>query len=94
MSNPKPISENQYNRITAQQWRGRPVITLQEISTFGGFTYPIGSRALIVGKNSGFQIKGEPCPCCGVSVNVGKVRPHKLALADEAPLLETLGVKS
>jgi hypothetical protein len=91
MSAPKPITNSLYQRHTESYWRGREVTTLVEITTFGGLTYPAGSRAIIDGKLGGFRLKGTPCPCCGVVLHLSKVAPYKLALVDESPLLNHKG---
>lgn len=83
-----PISQSTYNRLSEREWIGRKVMTLSDITTFGGVIYPNGSLAKVTRKFGGLHLEGEKCLCCGVKLMLTKIPPHKLTLVDDTPLLD------
>lgn len=66
-----------YRRCTLAQLKGRKVKTLRELRN-GYLTIPKGAELTIVGKHSGYGLRGDPCPQCGVQVHISKVDGYAL----------------
>lgn len=73
------ITQTQYKKVESF-WLGKRVRLLAPIETNGGTRYPAGTLATIVRKFQGFELQGEPCKCCGVSLRMKKVIPMLLEL--------------
>lgn len=76
------ITLSEYRRLPESRWKGKTVSLLRPIATNGGAIYPAGARAVIVRKLKGFEIRGEPCSCCGVRLLLKQVSPMDLEIVE------------
>lgn len=75
------ISQSQYNRITAPDWKGKRVRSLVPLNT-SQVVVPAGTEFTVEGKFNGLDILGDACSHCGVQVRISRVNPSKLELVD------------
>ena len=69
-------------RRTSAWWEGRRVITTRELRT-GEAIYPPGLELTVERKFGGLEVRREPCPCCGISVRIGRVPFSALDLLED-----------
>lgn len=66
------MKSGQYNHTPESKLKGRMVRTLRDLKNGWG-VIPRGTIATIAGKQGGFSLQSEPCPCCGMRVSISKV---------------------
>ena len=54
-------------------WRDQRVVTCVALSTRGGVTAPVGTRARVTQKFKGLTLQTDPCPHCGVTFRISRV---------------------
>lgn len=77
-----PISDAAYRQQNENYWKGRKVRLLFSVVTNAGVTYPAGSIATITRKRGGFDLLGEPCACCGVTLRIKQMPWPNLELIE------------
>lgn len=77
-----PISAAAYRQHNENYWKGRNVRLLYSVATNAGVTYPAGSIATITRKRGGFDLLGEPCACCGVTLRIKQMPWANLELIE------------
>lgn len=65
---------NEYQKLTLEEAQKRKWRTTQEM-TNRNMRIPKGTIVTLIGKCNGWELVGDPCPCCGVAVSMRKV-PH------------------
>ena len=76
------MSPAEYQKLTRRKAMGRRVRTLQTLYGLD-FALAAGSTATITDKWGGFDIKGDPCPHCGIAVSISMVPAAHLDLLPE-----------
>ncbi|ECY4644384.1 hypothetical protein ACCN59_002392 [Salmonella enterica subsp. enterica] len=59
------------------QWVGATVVTTQALSNSFA-VLPVGSRGVVEGAKRGLSVVFDACPCCGIQLQMMRIRPEML----------------
>jgi len=76
-----------YDKMRDREFRGRKVKTTR-VLTNGWCIIPLGTVCTVTGKFGGLDFVSDPCPQCGVRVNISRVSPEDVDLVDQGKLAE------
>jgi len=71
-----------YKKTPERDMIGKRVRSTREIGNRLG-SLPEGTEFTIRGKQGGLELESNPCPQCGMRLNVAKVSPTHVELIDE-----------
>ncbi len=69
----------EYQKMTERELKGRYVKSLIPMKS-GMYRFPRGTIFTIQGKSGGLELETLPCPKCGISAFVTKVKPFEIEL--------------
>lgn len=76
---------DKYNGMRrARDWLGKRIRLMRDIST-GAAVYPKGMAGTVMDTGPSMYVKGEPCPCCGVSMYIRKLSYFDIVLHEQQP---------